>query len=448
MARTVGARRSTALSRLAGLADQGLSSGQNLLLLAVVARSTDAVSFGAFSVAMTTAVLLIQVGRALVAEPSLIILSGEDDEPKPFAQVALTLACGLSIAMSVVLAVAGLLLPVRFRPLFLVLAVAMPALLSQNACRFLLLAQKRTQATLAVDTAWVAAWAVLLIRFHHLSTAEHLAAWSTSSALGTILGLFLLRPSRDKAASQTRRRILRASKSLLVELLAAVASGQILIFALASIAGISAVGGLRAAQSVYGPVSTLMNAMMVVYMPVIAKQAPLSTRTAKRTATRLSIGCVALACMVLVGTRLIPTRLGTVAFGDTWAHAAPLLLPLGLQRVAGGAWLGAYIYLRATGKVPLSVRATIVGVVLETVLAVAAAPYSIFLAVNGMAAGTAVMAVLMWIPVVRPNRTARGRHARHRRQTVINTRPVGANPDPSSDSETTQIIQRRQRGHH
>jgi len=153
MARTVGARRSTALRRLAGLADQGLSSGQNLLLLAVVARSTDAVSFGAFSVAMTTAVLLIQVGRALVAEPSLIILSGEDDEPKPFAQVALTLACGLSIAMSVVLAVAGLLLPVRFRPLFLVLAVAMPALLSQNACRFLLLAQKRTQATLAVDTA-------------------------------------------------------------------------------------------------------------------------------------------------------------------------------------------------------------------------------------------------------------------------------------------------------
>ncbi len=104
-----------------GIADQGMSSLTNFLMMAVVARTQGAASFGAFSLAYVTYGFALNASRALAAEPLMIRFSTSD---LPAWRRATAKSTGTALVVGVVLGmcafVAGFVTPARPEMPFLV----------------------------------------------------------------------------------------------------------------------------------------------------------------------------------------------------------------------------------------------------------------------------------------------------------------------------------------
>lgn len=182
--------------------DQGVSSGTNFLLAALVARLLDFGGLGAYGLTLTVWFAVLGIHRAIVAEPIVIgTRSGHPDEAvlqRGFsAEVVLGLVLGLVVAAGSVVA---LLLdkPVIARTL-VVLALVLVPLLLQDLWRFMAFFEGRPDRALANDVVFAVvqiSLTVLLIASGHKSTPLFVAAWGVGAAAGAVYGFrqFRVRP--------------------------------------------------------------------------------------------------------------------------------------------------------------------------------------------------------------------------------------------------------------
>lgn len=345
-------RRRAAREAVWGVGDQALSSATNFALAVIVARNVSTAEFGAFTLAFAAYLIILTISRAVTTEPLTIRYSTADPAGWRRGTARATGAALLfGLSSGTVVSVVGLVVGGAVGRVLVVLGLALPVLLLQDAWRYAFFAARRGGSALVNDLVWAAGLVGLLAftgRVWDPSAATTLMAWAGGAAVASVFGVYQAQIAPDPRLARAWYREHRdLTPRLAVE--AAVLSGAypLVLFAVGGVAGLRATGALRAGH-------VLMNGIHVLTYGLQLSAVPEATRTAQRSARSLRRFClavsVALATVAVLWTAVLlvlPDSLGRVVLGETWTEARRVILPLGIAATAGGVQAGALIGLRA-----------------------------------------------------------------------------------------------------
>lgn len=347
------------------LCDQLISSLTNVGLTIMVARTVNAQEFGTFTLLMATYLVCITVIRGLTSEPLLVRFSAVEAPAlrKAVGQSAgATLVVGLVVAglLAVVVLATGL---VAVKPALIFLAT-LPGLLLQDHWRYAMLAGKEPRQAFGIDLTWALAQ-VLAISASALAgrlTLEMLVlSWGGAANIAALAGLIWLR-----TLPQGRRTIqwLCDQRDLAgryaMEGLAFQGANQAVIFVLAAVAGLGAAGSLRAAQTLFGPLTVLTLAIRLALVPEAARVAVKSLSAMRRLVILTAALLVVVTGVWSTVVLLLPASVGEALLGDSWVLAVPLLLFVAVNSLANASTIGPFLGLRSLADSRRSLRARLI----------------------------------------------------------------------------------------
>lgn len=348
-------------ARLAGWAtiDQAVSSITNAGLSILVARAVGAHSYGAFAVAFSVYTFLIGVSASFGSAPFSIRstrLAGAAAARARRAASGGALLVGL--VFGVIAVVVGAVVGGEAGDCLIAVGAFLAPLYVQDCWRTLLTASRRPRGAAANDTLWAvvqfAGLGALVAAGVH-SPWPYVVVWGTAAVAAAAYGVVQTRavPSLRLARDWiVRHRDL--SGFIALEWLTIMGAGQLAILAVAGISTIAAVGSLRGALTLLGPLNAVMMASFALAVPEITRR-DLTPHSRLRLALAISafftVLCLAWGAVLLA----LPTGVGRALLGATWPGAHRVLLPLSLQFVAIGASWGAVIMLRAVAAVRANV---------------------------------------------------------------------------------------------
>jgi O-antigen/teichoic acid export membrane protein len=355
-----------AVTRLGwGLADQALTSLSNFALSAIVARTVGPIDFGAFSLGFAAYLTTISISRALVAQPLLVRYSGSSlSDWRRASSSATGTALLLGVTAGVMCVIAALFVHGILGDVLLAVGVAMPGLLVLDIWRYAFFAAARGISAFIVDMSVVVLLFTslgLIAVSGSVTVVWPILLWGGSAAtvaIGTALRVGVLpRPFWARKWWTGQREL--AGRYVAEAATDSVAT-MVTYNGIALIAGLAAVGALRAATLVLGPVGILLQGTNLV---AIAE----AVRLLKRSRRRLRNGCLLLSA-VLTGATVtwgavsfaIPDNLGQTLLGPTWESARGVLLPAVVATAGTSASVGAWVGLRALGAARQSLRARII----------------------------------------------------------------------------------------
>jgi O-antigen/teichoic acid export membrane protein len=350
-----------------GVADQGISSLSNFALGLFVARSFGASNFGAFTLAFITYSFVINAARGLATDPLLVRYSGDTTGRWRRATSAATgTALIIGVVAGVACIVAGLLLPHPLGPVFLALGVGLPGLVLQDSWRFTFFAAGRGSSAFINDLLWTVLLLLALVVLHISgdgSAARCLLAFGGTATLAALLGgiqaRVLPRPLRLVRWLRAHHQI---SVRYLVENLTISSAAQVRSYVLGAVAGLAAVGYVRASEILMGP-------FFVVLMGISQVAVPEASRVFHRNSRRLAhfsfiLGGSQAATAAVWGLILItvfPLGPGPALLKELWMPTAQLIPAITLTVAAASFTTAATAGLRAMGVARRSLRAQLFG---------------------------------------------------------------------------------------
>jgi O-antigen/teichoic acid export membrane protein len=350
-----------------GVADQGISSLSNFALGLFVARSFGANNFGAFTLAYITYTFVINAARGLATDPLLVRYSGDATRRWRRATSAATgTALIVGVVAGAVCIVVGLLLPNPVGPVFVALGIGLPGLVLQDSWRFSFFASGRGLSAFINDLFWTVLLVLALVVLHNTgdgSAARCLLVFGGTAALAAVLGAFqarvLPRPVRVVWWLRSHYQI---SVRYLVENLTISGASQVRSYVLGAVAGLAAVGYVRASEILMGP-------FLVVLMGISQVAVPEASRVFHRNSGRLARFCFILggsqaAAAVAWGLLLMivfPLGPGPALLKELWMPTSQLLPAITLTVAAASFITAATAGLRAMGVARRSLRAQLTG---------------------------------------------------------------------------------------
>lgn len=379
--------------------DQAISSLTNFALTLFAARELSREEFGAFAIALTTYYVFLGVSRALASEPFMVRFGAQvsgDSAAAIASATAIALALGL-IALVVCAAVAPF-LHGQLRHAVLLVGLALPGLLLQDGWRFVFFARGQPKHAAFNDLVWAVVQFPLLgafIAFGGLTLDRALAAWGIAAVVAGIVG------SRQTGVIPRLSLALgwlRGTRDLgpryVVEFFAVSGTSQVAGYALGAIAGLAALGSLRGAQVLFGPINVLFLGATAIVIPELVR---LRTRRPEA----LFKACIQTACALasvplVLGVLLLmlPPRVGREVLGPTWISARPLVVPVAFILMALGAVTPFIAGLRALQASRRSLRLRLLAA------PVTLAAYVVGAAVDGAMGAAVGAAIAAWIVVV------------------------------------------------
>ncbi|HEX6677874.1 MAG TPA: hypothetical protein VF486_23025 [Actinomycetes bacterium] len=385
-----------------GVADQALSSLTNFAVGIYVARSLGPRGLGAFSLAFATYLLALNASRGLATDPLVVRYSGA--EPAAWRQAAARatgVATTVGAAAGVASVAVGVLLSGPTGAAFVALGVMLPGLMLQDSWRYAFFSAGRGGQAFANDLVWAIVLFPLMAAVAasgHADVQWFVLAWGVSATVAALAGGVQARlvPRLDAAAGWLRQHRELAPRYL-GENLSFSAATQLRFYGLSAAAGLAAVGALRAAELLLGPLNVVIIGIGLIGVPEGA-------RIVRRSLRHLWPFCLVLGALqgataVAWGLALLllPDGLGVRILGPSWQPASALLVPVTLTVALTGFWVGAWTGLRALGVARRSLRAQgfgsaayLGGALVGAWLAGAAG------AAWGGAAGTAVATAIWW----------------------------------------------------
>lgn len=380
-----------------GVADQAVSSLTNAAVSFYVARELGAAQFGAFSLAYVTYSLVVNASRGLATDPLAVRYSSAE---LPVWRRAVAGSTGTAIAVggvaSLCVLTAAVLLGGTTKMAFIALGMMLPGLMLQDSWRFAFFALGRGSQACLNDTIQGVALvpALLLLKLtHHSDVFSFVLAWGASANIAAAVGPFQARviPRVDQAwAWIWQHRDL--GPRYLLENTANSASGQVRIYGVGLILGLSAVGYLEAAALLMGPFMALLMGTLLVTVPEAARVLQRSPERLWRFCLVLGAG-LGLAAFAWGATLilLMPLGLGHLLIGPIWRQAYPLMLPTTLWFTGTGVGIGASAGLRALGASRRSLLAQTSYSVVSVIIYLIGAYY-------GGAMGAAVAGAIAVVP--------------------------------------------------
>ncbi|MCP3757152.1 hypothetical protein NLX94_19995 [Streptomyces sp. TBY4] len=392
------------LAAVASVLDQAASSATNILVLVLAARLSPAAGFADFSMVYVTFSVLLGLNTAYVGQALVL-----EKEAPGSGRLATACRSGLaftgaaSVAAGAALALVGLLLPGATGRAFLALGLVLPLVLLQDGLRSCFSALRAPGRALAADTLRLACAAgALLLQPTGSPAARLVLVWGLSALPALALGLWLLRPSVRGAGATDLRPYLRRGylgQRFAVEFAVGNGSSQLAVLGLGVFATPLAVGALRGATTLFGPLNVLFNSASSFGPPVVGRA------SGKRGVVRLTalMGGALAVTGAAWGAVLyaLPERAGRALLGDTWRAAAALLPATGAQYAVMGLGTCALLTLRV-----LNPKATLSLQVVFSLLSVALllggyAVWGVAGAAWGLALGSAAKAAAGWLRVAR-----------------------------------------------
>lgn len=329
------------------IADQGLSALTNVVLAIVVARNVSAEGFGAFSVAFLLFSLVIGAERSLVGEPLAIRHSHETHEQQ---RATVRLVLGTSLAMSLVASAGtfalGMMAEGVLARTLMSLALVLPFLIVQDAARMAFFAWARPREATVNDALWAAvqfALVAVVVEADLATPATLVLCWGAGAAAAVAVAMWQLRARpaiRGIAGWANEHRDLAGF--LMMEYVVGAGAFQGGLLLIGASLGVGDIGALRAAQVLMGPIGILATAAVTFGVPEIARRRSLPART-ELLAVIASGALMAVTGFYVVMLLLLPDDLGGALFGDTWAGASAVLLPVALGSLVAGGKLGPVI---------------------------------------------------------------------------------------------------------
>lgn len=385
------------------IADQALSSLTNFVVGIYVARSLGVGEFGAFSLAFATYVIALNASRGLATDPLVVRYSGVDVHDWRLAVAGSTgVAAAVGLAVGACCVVVGAILAGSIGAAFLALGITLPGLLVQDSWRYAFFSAQRGAQAVANDLVWAAALVPLLTIVGNAEPPRvelFVLAWGGAATLAAVVGAAQARlvPRLTGVIGWVVRHG-DLGVRYLGENLSLGAAFQLRLYGLGLIAGVAAVGALRAAELLLGPVG-------VVVMGVGLMAVPEASRLLRQSLRRLRPFCLLVGGLQagiaivwgLAVLLLLPDWLGRRLLGASWVLAFELLLPVTLTMAGTGLWVGALTGLRALGAASRSLRAQLISSALFLAGAFGGAAVAGAVgAAWGSAAATLVAVVIWW----------------------------------------------------
>jgi O-antigen/teichoic acid export membrane protein len=384
-----------------GLTDQAFSSLTNFALGIIVARLVSAAEFGAFTVAFTAFLVALNITRYLGAQPLVIRYSSRPEAWPQGTASALGLVVLLSVAMSGVALAIALLAGGPFGQAMVALALTLPGLLVQDGWRFAFFARGRGRDAFINDLVWTMALAPLLILTEALglrSVFWLVLAWGSAGTAAAVAGIFQsgIVPDPRLAAVWWREHRDIGPRYVATEL-ASMGATQLVLFAIGAIAGLAAVGSLRAAQLLLGPVNILTMGFSIAALPDVSRTLQRSREEFRRACLRIAVVLVSATVIWGAVALLLPQSAGSSLLGASWPGANLVLLPVTLAIVARVASAAARIGLAAMAVAQITLRVTLLEAGASIVAGVVgAATGGVLGAAWGLALISTIIIVIWW----------------------------------------------------
>jgi O-antigen/teichoic acid export membrane protein len=345
-----------------GLGDQLLSSITNFLLVILVARVVTPRELGAFSIAFAVFILSLGGARALSGEPLVVRYSSVPTDRwregvRLCAGTAMTAGIVVGVGCIVAAAVTGG--PVR--PVLFVVGVSLPFLLLQDSWRFAFFAAGRGGGAFLNDLVWATSMFAtigFLMSTGRSSIASVTGAWAAAGCLATGVGIWQLRvvPSSPADAWRWLKRQRDLAPRFFTEFAVSIGAANLTFFAIGALAGLAALGQVRAGQIALGPLNVLFAGVGLVTVPE-------SVRLLHESPRRMLIGSRVISSILtlavlawLVIVLLLPAGLGETVLGANWQNARSIVVPLSILSVGYAFAFGAMAGLRALAAAKRSLR--------------------------------------------------------------------------------------------
>ncbi|WP_129312430.1 hypothetical protein [Streptomyces sp. L2] len=316
------------------VADQGVAALTNILVLVVAARLSTAEGFSVFSLVYTVFTVLLGFSVSYVGQ-ALVLERGARAEVRCACRSALLFTAAASIAVGLPMAAGLAVVPGGTARGLAVLGLVLPVVLTHDGMRYCFAALRLPHQALAIDVLRLAGvFPALALQPYGATPARLIAVWGFSALPALLAGAGLLAP-RLRGLPADPRRLLRRDhlgRRFVIEFAVGNASSQLAVVALGLFASPLAVGALRGATTLFGPLNVLFNAATALGPPILRRCRTLPGQIrATATLAALLAGVAALWTAVLAE---LPEGAGRRILGGTWASTAALLPATGSQYAA------------------------------------------------------------------------------------------------------------------
>lgn len=393
-----------------GLIDQALSSATNFSLAVVGGRLLGASGLGVIYLGFSICLLMQAVQRGMITEPLVVASAGSPAaEARSATRDALTIALAYALALTVLMLALGALLPAPYGRALLLFAPWLTGVLIQDLWRAVLFRDQRAAAAALNDGVWALGMiAAIPLAIFWRNEWTVVFAWGFGATAAAVLGFAQtrLRPTgMIGAARWWRVTALPLGRWLGAEAFVLVFQAQCVVFILTSTLGTADVGGMRAVQAVFAPMTLLAQALAFPGLPLLTKMSATSRARARMGALLISAAATALVLVYLVLLVAFRTQVLNLVFGPSFIAFSVLAIPVGAQQVLLSASLGFSVLARAEGRGRLLLVSMVIGAVATVALTLAIAPHGLTAALWAMTAGLGlgcVATIALALPHPRP----------------------------------------------
>jgi O-antigen/teichoic acid export membrane protein len=387
-----------------GLADQAMSSLSNAAMSLYIARQLGATQFGAFSVAYVTYSFVLNASRGLATDPLLVRYShAEHSVWRRAVKGSTATAAVVGVIMGIACLVVGAIATGTTGVAFLALGVSLPGLMLQDSWRYSFFALGKGGKAFVNDTIWTAGLGVALegLRLsHHQTVFWFVLMWGLTANLAALCGLLQARLIPHLGGvGQWLSQMRDLGPRYLIENTATSGSGQLRIYAVGFVAGLTAVGYVQEGSLLMGPFFVIFMGISLVTVPEATRMLARSTRHLHRYCVLVGVALSILAlCWGLILLFALPRGLGTLLLhAKQWQPVYGLVIWLTLSMMGACVTAGAVAGLRALGVARRSLRANLIASSIYVVLGVLGAVWSGAVgSVEGTALATWLGAGVYW----------------------------------------------------
>lgn len=332
-------------SRLsATAADQALSSATNFATTIFAARLLGPSGLGVVAICLAVGFATTAMARALGGEPLLVLGVREHHSDGAFG-----IAVAVGLGVGVVVAGTGIFLGGQTGSALVALSIVLPVLALQDTARYHFFSLKSPGGALASDGAWAVAQGLailVLVLMGTSSPASVVVVWGVGCFAGAAYAIVRVRP---RLRFEIVRKWSRDSKKLgpwiAAQVFVSQFAIQLTVVGIGAVAGLRALGAVRAAQVIWGPLAMLM---AVVPNFVLRDLSELTEarrfKDFRRRVMQTAAATSGIAAAYLIGLYVTRNFSLRVLFGDDFAEFGFLILPIGtvglMQAVAVAPGIG------------------------------------------------------------------------------------------------------------
>ncbi len=339
-----------------GVADQVASSATNFGLSVLAGRLLGSSGLGVVFLGFSTYLLALSFVRGLVMEPFVVATSALNENEQQAATRACTMLVTVAgAATSLLMVIVGLAVGDPLGRSLLIFAPWTGVAIVQDHWRSVLFRDQRGRAAAINDGVWALGMVAMLpIALTYRYDWVIVTTWGVGSAFAALVGIWQikLRPSGLSNAIAWWRRELRYLGSwLAVQNVVFSAGAQLTVVLLAGQLGAGNLGGIRAVDVVFAPMTLIGEALSFPGVPIVARALAISAANARRWAWRLSVGASLLVGAYLAIATAFSRLILSHLFGPEFAVFTAIVIPVALGQLLRTCATGFSILLKADRRV-------------------------------------------------------------------------------------------------